>query len=90
MYIYFQKKEKKKGENKEAILYTVNTPAGEKKDVSGPMPDSYSPQYVEAAWYSWWEKEGFFKPEYGVRLSCITHAKEYKFICCKYLIIQAM
>ncbi|KAM4697001.1 valine--tRNA ligase [Rhinophrynus dorsalis] len=29
------------------------------------MPDSYSPQYVESAWYSWWEKEGFFKPEYG-------------------------
>lgn len=36
-------------------------------DLSGPMPDSYSPQYVEAAWYSWWEKSGFFKPSYGVR-----------------------
>lgn len=32
------------------------------------MPDSYSPRYVEAAWYSWWEKEGFFKPEYGVNI----------------------
>uniref|UniRef100_A0A673IT33 valine--tRNA ligase n=1 Tax=Sinocyclocheilus rhinocerous TaxID=307959 RepID=A0A673IT33_9TELE len=30
-----------------------------------PLPDSYSPQFVEAAWYSWWEKQGFFKPEYG-------------------------
>jgi valyl-tRNA synthetase len=20
---------------------------------------------VEAAWYAWWEKSGFFKPEYG-------------------------
>uniref|UniRef100_A0A7N6A3U3 valine--tRNA ligase n=1 Tax=Anabas testudineus TaxID=64144 RepID=A0A7N6A3U3_ANATE len=30
-----------------------------------PIPDSYSPQYVEAAWYPWWEKQGFFKPEYG-------------------------
>uniref|UniRef100_A0A8D0GR09 valine--tRNA ligase n=1 Tax=Sphenodon punctatus TaxID=8508 RepID=A0A8D0GR09_SPHPU len=29
------------------------------------MPDSYSPQYVEAAWYPWWEKQGYFKPEYG-------------------------
>ena len=29
------------------------------------MPDAYSPQYVESAWYSWWEKSGFFKPEYG-------------------------
>lgn len=38
-------------------------------DVLCPLPDSYSPQYVEAAWYPWWEKQGFFKPEYGVRLS---------------------
>lgn len=35
-------------------------------DVSGPLPSAYSPQYVEAAWYSWWEREGFFKPEYQV------------------------
>lgn len=35
-------------------------------DVVSPLPDSYSPQYVEAAWYPWWEKQGFFKPEYGV------------------------
>uniref|UniRef100_A0A672KK87 valine--tRNA ligase n=1 Tax=Sinocyclocheilus grahami TaxID=75366 RepID=A0A672KK87_SINGR len=34
-------------------------------DVLSPLPDSYSPQFVEAAWYSWWEKQGFFKPEYG-------------------------
>uniref|UniRef100_A0A3Q3L8R9 Valine--tRNA ligase n=1 Tax=Mastacembelus armatus TaxID=205130 RepID=A0A3Q3L8R9_9TELE len=34
-------------------------------DVVSPLPDSYSPQYVEAAWYPWWEKQGFFKPEYG-------------------------
>uniref|UniRef100_A0A4W4E4B6 Valine--tRNA ligase n=1 Tax=Electrophorus electricus TaxID=8005 RepID=A0A4W4E4B6_ELEEL len=33
-------------------------------DVLSPLPDSYSPQYVEAAWYPWWEKQGFFKPEY--------------------------
>lgn len=38
-------------------------------DVISPLPDSYSPQYVEAAWYPWWEKQGFFKPEYGVRES---------------------
>uniref|UniRef100_A0A4W4E499 Valine--tRNA ligase n=1 Tax=Electrophorus electricus TaxID=8005 RepID=A0A4W4E499_ELEEL len=36
-------------------------------DVLSPLPDSYSPQYVEAAWYPWWEKQGFFKPEYRVR-----------------------
>lgn len=54
---------------KEAVLYTSNTALGEKKDLSGPIPDSYSPQYVEAAWYSWWEKQGFFKPEYYRDLS---------------------
>jgi len=47
-------------------LYTINTPVGDKKDVTCPMPDTYNPKYVEAAWYDWWEKEGFFKPEYGV------------------------
>lgn len=29
------------------------------------MADSYNPKAVESAWYSWWEKCGFFKPEYG-------------------------
>uniref|UniRef100_A0A8C7M6Z3 valine--tRNA ligase n=1 Tax=Oncorhynchus mykiss TaxID=8022 RepID=A0A8C7M6Z3_ONCMY len=66
--------EKKKQEKKLAkpekkdlgvISYDVPTPPGEKKDVLSPLPDSYSPQYVEAAWYSWWEKQGYFKPEYG-------------------------
>lgn len=54
-------------EVKEAAVYTSVQEEGEKKDVLGPLPDSYSPKYVEAAWYKWWEKEGFFKPEYGVR-----------------------
>lgn len=53
-------------EIKDSAIYTTNTSPGEKKDISGPLPDSYSPQYVEAAWNAWWEKEGFFKPEYGV------------------------
>uniref|UniRef100_A0A8C6KKB5 valine--tRNA ligase n=1 Tax=Nothobranchius furzeri TaxID=105023 RepID=A0A8C6KKB5_NOTFU len=34
--------------------------------VVSPLPDSYSPQYVEAAWYTWWEKQGFFKPEKSI------------------------
>ncbi|KAM8952751.1 valine--tRNA ligase [Pelodytes ibericus] len=59
------KAEKKEKKDLGVITYDINTPAGHKKDVAGAMPDSYSPQYVEAAWYSWWEKEGFFKPEYG-------------------------
>ncbi|XP_017772804.1 PREDICTED: valine--tRNA ligase [Nicrophorus vespilloides] len=59
-----EKKEKKK-EVKEAAIYEEDTPEGDKKIVSNAMPDAYSPKYVEAAWYSWWEKQGFFKPEYG-------------------------
>lgn len=62
------KKEKVK-EIKEAAVYTSNTPDGEMKDTSGPLPDAYSPKYVEAAWYAWWEKQGFFKPEYNVSVS---------------------
>lgn len=50
---------------KESAVYTSDTELGEKKDVTCPMPDAYSPKYVEAAWYEWWEKQGFFKPEYG-------------------------
>ena len=56
----------KKAKVVKEILYEGKTADGEKKDISGAMPDAYSPQYVEAAWYSWWEKEGFFKPEYSV------------------------
>jgi valyl-tRNA synthetase len=49
------------------IVYEGTSEEGEKKDLTGPMPEAYSPQFVEAAWYSWWEKQGFFKPEYFVR-----------------------
>ncbi|KAL6254260.1 hypothetical protein P5V15_014875 [Pogonomyrmex californicus] len=61
------------------ILYTIDTPPGEKKDITCPMPDTYSPQYVEAAWYAWWEKEGFFKPEYG-RKDILEENSKGKFI----------
>jgi valyl-tRNA synthetase len=59
----------KKAKVTKEIVYEGKTADGEKKDISGSMPDAYSPQYVEAAWYSWWEKGGFFKPEYQVRIS---------------------
>ncbi|KAM4641094.1 valine--tRNA ligase, mitochondrial [Discoglossus pictus] len=49
---------------KEVITYEVVTQPGDKKDTSVPLPHAYSPRYVEAAWYPWWVKEGFFKPEY--------------------------
>ena len=35
-------------------------------DTRIPLPDAYSPRYVEASWYEWWQKEGFFTPEYRV------------------------
>ena len=37
---------------------------GEKKDMRRPMMSTYNPKMVESGWYAWWEKEGFFKPEY--------------------------
>ena len=37
------------------------TPEGEKKDTSVELPKNYNPKFVEAAWYSWWKKEGYFK-----------------------------
>lgn len=55
-------------EIKESAVYTIDTPAGEKKDISAALPDAYSPKYVEAAWYAWWEKQGFFKPDYEVNI----------------------
>ncbi|XP_051153202.1 valine--tRNA ligase isoform X1 [Leptopilina boulardi] len=74
-----EKPEKKKKETKESAKYTINTSPGTKKDVKCQMPDAYSPEYVEAAWYSWWEKEGFFKPEYG-RKSILEENPNGKFV----------
>ncbi|KAI0978717.1 hypothetical protein GJ496_008998 [Pomphorhynchus laevis] len=34
-----------------------------KKDLTE-FPDSYSPKFVEACWYAWWQKQGYFRPEY--------------------------
>ncbi|CAF0867085.1 unnamed protein product [Rotaria sordida] len=35
-----------------------------KLDINCELPSKYSSQYIEAAWYNWWEKQGFFRPEY--------------------------
>jgi len=56
-------KEQKKNKKKELRLKTefVNTtPVGEKKDMGAPMRDAYDPPAVEAAWYDWWSKQGYF------------------------------
>lgn len=70
-------KEKKEKEKKEIIEYNLDTPEGEKKDISGAMPDSYSVRYVEAAWYAWWKKMGFFKPEYQRNLKEQNHKGKF-------------
>mmetsp|Transcript_8007 Transcript_8007/g.18632 ORF Transcript_8007/g.18632 Transcript_8007/m.18632 type:complete len:1048 (+) Transcript_8007:159-3302(+) len=41
----------------------VQTPHGEKKDMSLPMAAAYNPKAVESAWSAWWEAKGFFTPD---------------------------
>ncbi|KAI9845962.1 MAG: Valine--tRNA ligase, mitochondrial [Thelocarpon superellum] len=48
--------------------YHEDTPVGEKKllkSFDDPHYKAYNPTVVESAWYAWWEKEGFFQPEFG-------------------------
>uniref|UniRef100_A0A915Q346 valine--tRNA ligase n=1 Tax=Setaria digitata TaxID=48799 RepID=A0A915Q346_9BILA len=49
---------------KEIFEYSANTKPGEKKNTVVDLPNAYSPKYVEAAWYEWWQQVGFFRPEY--------------------------
>ncbi|KAG5673539.1 hypothetical protein PVAND_003579 [Polypedilum vanderplanki] len=72
-----KEKEKKAKSVVKDIIYEGNSKDGEKKDLSGPMPEAYSPQYVEAAWYSWWEKQGFFKPEYSMKNGKISSKGQF-------------
>ena len=65
-----EKKEKKEKKVKEPeVIYTDKTPDGEKKILDGIFPPTYQPKYVEAAWQSWWEKQGFYKPnvDHGIK-----------------------
>ena len=43
--------------------YVNTTPAGEKKDLAGEMMPAYHPQVVEAAWDSWWNKQGYYSAD---------------------------
>jgi len=56
-------KAKAKAESKEAAAPVVETPHGEKKDMSLDMAAGYDPVAVESAWNAWWEKRGFFTPD---------------------------
>lgn len=64
---------------REDARYKISTKPGEKKDTLCSLPDAYSPQFVEAAWYDWWEKQGFFTPEYSCSdtNSLANHGKSF-------------
>ncbi|KAJ9157962.1 hypothetical protein NKR23_g596 [Pleurostoma richardsiae] len=64
-----KEKKEKPGKTEEEALppYVEDTPVGEKKILKpfdNPYYSSYHPAAVESAWYSWWEKQGYFKPEF--------------------------
>lgn len=42
-----------------------NVASGCMKNVHAELPNTYVPRQVEHSWYSYWEKNGFFKPEYN-------------------------
>jgi len=62
-------KEKKDKKAKEILPeYVEETPKGDKKilkSLEDKERSAYVPKVVESAWSDWWEKEGFFKPEYN-------------------------
>ncbi|KAJ3200127.1 hypothetical protein HDU82_009169 [Entophlyctis luteolus] len=74
-----EKKEKTSADDSAgtAIIADV-TPEGQKKNLSLPYAQTYNPALVEAAWYSWWEKSGFFKPE------MVNGKPKYESMCCDY------
>ncbi|QIW95421.1 hypothetical protein AMS68_000939 [Peltaster fructicola] len=61
------KQKEKKKELQKLPPYKEDTPKGEKKilkDLDDDYHKAYIPSVVESAWYDWWEKEGFHKPEF--------------------------
>ena len=62
-----EKEKEKKAEAEVLPPFVEDTPAGEKKRLKpfdDPYYSSYHPVAVESAWYAWWEKEGFFQPQF--------------------------
>ncbi|KAH9386945.1 valyl-tRNA synthetase [Nematocida major] len=58
------KKEKKRIEFAEA----ESIPEGELKKVEK-LSGQFNPKSVENGWFSWWNKQGFFRPEYAGKVS---------------------
>ena len=60
-------KERKAKTEKEVLPeYEEETKPGDKKilkSLDDAFHKAYIPKVVESAWYDWWDKEGFFKPE---------------------------
>jgi len=46
-------------------LVLEDVPDGQKKNINSELANSYVPRQVEHSWYSYWERSGFFKPEYN-------------------------
>ncbi|KAL2192998.1 tRNA synthetases class I-domain-containing protein [Corynascus similis CBS 632.67] len=62
-----KKVKEKKAEAEVLPPFVEETPPGEKKRIKSfddPHYSSYHPVAVESAWYAWWEKEGFFQPQF--------------------------
>lgn len=63
-----ERKAKQAAKDEPLPQYVEETPSGEKKilkPLDDPVNKAYNPTVVESAWYAWWEKEGFFIPEFG-------------------------
>lgn len=65
-------KEKKPKAEKAALPeYVEETKPGDKKILKSLDDDyhkAYIPKVVESAWYAWWEKEGFFRPDERMKI----------------------
>ncbi|XP_074599975.1 valine--tRNA ligase-like [Brevipalpus obovatus] len=71
----------KEDKKREVIKYDCIVEEGAEKDLGDPMPGSYSADYVEACWYAWWKRSGFFKPEINAR-QATTKANSSSHIHC--------
>lgn len=58
-----KKEEQKEKKAAAPEVVFVETPAGQKKDMSQEMAAQYHPKHVESAWSSWWEKQKYFTPD---------------------------
>ncbi|OLL23744.1 Valine--tRNA ligase [Neolecta irregularis DAH-3] len=55
-------------EEQSEFIYQERTKPGDKKvlqDLENHAVRSYNPEVVESAWYDWWEKSGFFQPQFA-------------------------